>query len=70
MKLFWWLVLLLSASIAAQEQPVTMAEVSRGRETLANTKNLSDADRNEISGLYEQAAQFVQQELRWRALQD
>ncbi len=69
MKIFCWMVLLGSFHLAAAEQPVTLTDVSRARETLTRTKGLTDAERAEVSGLYDQAAQQLQQEIRWRASQ-
>jgi potassium efflux system protein len=62
-------ILLLGASACAFGQQVTMADVSRLRERLTRAKGLTDAERNEISALYDQSAQFLQQEIRWNAQQ-
>jgi potassium efflux system protein len=60
-------VLLAALCLHADAQQVTMTDVSRAREQLARAKGLTDAEKAEISGVYEQAAKFLQQEIRWKA---
>ena len=69
MKMFCWTVLLGTACLFAAGQPVTMADVSQARDRLARAKGLTDAEQSEISGLYDGAAQSLQQEIRWRVQQ-
>jgi potassium-dependent mechanosensitive channel len=69
MTIFCWMALLGTFCLCAAGQTVTMTDVSREREKLARAKGLTDAERNEISGLCEQAAQSLQQEIRWRVQQ-
>src|SRR6185369_479138 len=68
-KTFCWILLLLTVRVTAAQQPLTMADVSHEREILAKTKNLSDTERSEVSSLYDQVAQLIQQELRLKAQQ-
>src|SRR5690349_10624547 len=69
MRLFGAVALLATAAIYAQGQNVTSADISRHREQATRAKGLTDVEREEVSGLYEQAAQFLQQEIRWKAHQ-
>jgi len=68
MQVFCWMVLLGTACLSAVGQPLTMTDISRARATLARSRGLTDAERSEISGLYDQAAQSLQQEIHWKAL--
>jgi potassium efflux system protein len=69
MKAPCWIGLLAAVSAFAQAQPLTMADVSRARETLARSTGQTDIEKKEISGLFDQAAQQLQQEMRWKAQQ-
>jgi potassium efflux system protein len=67
MKLLAWLAIIGSLCCCSAAGPVTMTEISRAREEAARLRGLTDVEKNELGGLLEQAAQLVQQEIRWRA---
>jgi potassium-dependent mechanosensitive channel len=67
MKMICWLVLMGTVCLSVAGQPVTMADVSRARAAVARAKGLTEAERSETDGLYVQAAQSLQQAIRWQA---
>ena len=75
MKMICWMALLGTVCLSVAGQPmtpearVTMTDVSRARAAVARAKDLTDAERSEIDRLYEQAAQSLQQAIRWQAQQ-
>ena len=66
MQGFRRVVLLGVVCLVAGGQQVTMSDISRARDALSRARGLTDAERDEISGLYEQAGQFLLQEVRWK----
>ena len=69
MRTSCWIAFLLTFCIDAVGQPITMSDLSRAREALSRVKGLTDSEKREISGLYEQAGQSLQQEIRFKAQQ-
>jgi hypothetical protein len=69
MKTICWMALVATVSLGAAAQQLTMSDVSKGREALARTRGLTDAERGEISALYDKAAQSLQQEIHGKAQQ-
>ncbi len=69
MKSFRWIVSLAMGCAYAAGQTVTLTHVALARETLVRAKGLTEAEKGEISGLYDQAVKSLQEENRWRAQQ-
>ncbi len=55
--------------LCASEQPLTMSDVSVARERLTRVKSLTEGEKTEISSFYDQVAQSLQEEIRWKAQQ-
>ena len=67
MKSLYLVTLLALGCLCVAGQPVTMTEVSRARDLAAKAPGLTDGEKSEISKLYDQATQLLQQEVRWKA---